>query len=277
MRRFLMPRDANDAAGATPTQPTLATPGTIAVHRALAILRCFEDGEHTKRLSDLARAVGLSPSTAHRLLSVLVADGFLSKDEDTERYRLGRTLVLLGQVGARDAHLHHVQTVLQETTRETGESTSVAVRDGAAALVIAAASSPQRLKFEHTVGSRIALHASGMGKILLAFADSDVGAVPGAQPLEAFTATTITDPVVLSDELAAIRSRGWAANHGERYEGVNGLSCPIRDAHGTVVAAIGIQGPANRFTSEQEKSLLRAIELAVDKLTGAIDPSLISP
>lgn len=259
------------SASAPQRSTTPATPGTIAVHRALAILRCFEDGERTKRLSDLARTLGLSPSTTHRILSVLVADGFLAKDEDTEKYRLGRALVLLGQIGARDAQFHLVQSVLHDLTLATGESTSIAVRDGLDALVVAAVASPQRFRFDHTVGSRIALHAGGMGKVLLAFGPPlDLH----ARPLERYTSSTITDGVALENELETVRARSWAANHGERYDGVNGLSRPIRNADGMVVAAIGIQGPANRFTPDRENDLLNSLAEAAAALTGTLDVTL---
>lgn len=272
-----MARDDHDPPGSMSAQQqstTPATPGTIAVHRALAVLRCFEDGERSKRLSDFSRTLGLSPSTTHRILSVLVSDGFLARDEDTERYRLGRTVVLLGQIGARDAQLDHVQSVLQDLTRATGESTAIAVRDGHDALVIAAVASPQRFRFDHTVGTRLALHAAGMGKVLLAFGPaSDLDALS----LEAYTETTITDRVALQRQLEQIRARGWASNHGERYDGVNGLSRPIRNGEGAVVAAIGVQGPANRFTATQENDLLSALAEATAALTGTLDVTLLLP
>jgi IclR family transcriptional regulator, acetate operon repressor len=260
----------------SPERPEGGTPGTVAVQRAMAVLRAFEAAEAEMRLSDIARVTSLSVSTTHRLLAALCADGFLSQDPDTERYRLGPVLVLLGQRGARDAGLHEAQTVLGELTLQTGESATLAVRSGVDAVVVAVSPSPQRLRFDHIIGSRIALHASGMGKVLLACGGAELAdEVRALGPLQPFTDHTITSHSKLVNELRTVRSLGWATNHEERYEGVGGIAAPVADTSGRVFAAVGVQGPSSRLHIADDSDLVAAVLAAGARLTGQLNSTLL--
>jgi DNA-binding IclR family transcriptional regulator len=101
-------------------------------------------------------------------------------------------------------------------------------------------------------GSVVPLHASALGKVLLAF---DPGAARSVvhQPLAALTNRTITDKVNLQRELAAIRDLGWAGSNGEVEPGVAGIAAPIRDAGGYVVAVVGIEGSAERVYDDRAR------------------------
>ena len=251
-----------------------ATPGTVAVQRALMVLKCFQDGEPELRLSAIARATSLSVSTTHRLLAALCDEGFLVQDPDTERYLLGPVLVLLGQRGARAGGLDEAHAVLSELTRHTGESTTLAVRSGNDAVVVALSPSPQRLRFDHGIGSRIALHASAMGKVLLACTGADLAAeVRTLGPMERFTRHTITSKTALTAELRAVRLRGWAHNLEERYDGVVGVAAPVLDDDSNAVAAIGVQGPSARVDAAESSELVAAVRDAARRLDGCLVPA----
>ncbi len=247
----------------------VAPPGTVAVQRALALLRCFEDGPAEQRLSDLARATDLSVSTAHRLLGALCADGFLEQDQDTERYRLGPTVVRLGLVGRPVIRRHDVQAVLQGLTASTGESATLAVREGDEVVVVAASTSHRQLRFEHGIGSRLAAHASAMGKVLLAAGTTDLtDEVRRLPKLARFTPETITSRTALAADLRVTRRRGWATNVEERFEGVSGVAAAVLDDDGAVVAAIGVQGPTQRVDTSATGETIRAVVEAAEQLRG---------
>ena len=251
-----------------------ATPGTVAVQRALMVLKCFRDGEPELRLSTIARDTGLSVSTTHRLLAALCDEGFLAQDPDTERYLLGPVLVLLGQRGARVGGLDEAHAVLSDLTQQTGESATLAVRSGTEAVVVALSPSPQRLRFDHGIGSRIALHASAMGKVLLACTGSDLGdEVRSLGSLERFTRHTITSKAALTVELRAARGRGWAHNVEERYDGVVGAAAPVMDENESAVAAIGVQGPSTRLDVSASSDLVEAVRAAARRLDGRLVPA----
>jgi IclR family acetate operon transcriptional repressor len=254
------------------------TPGAVAVHRAASVLRCFAGEEAELRLSDIARRTGLSPSTTHRLLTALVESGLLARDEGTDRYGLGPVLALIGARAARDAGLHRAVGVLHGLTSATGESATLAVRSGDAALVIATSSSPHRLRFDHAAGTRLPLHASAMGKVLLACGTGDLAdAVAALGPLERYTAATLTDRRRLVAQLRTVRERRWAVNREERYDGVVGLAAPVLGAAGVAVAALGVQGPSTRLDPYRDTRVLDAVRAAATSLDGFIDSALGAP
>lgn len=227
------------------------------------MLAGFADAPGDLRLTDIARSAGLSPSTTHRLLSALCDEGFLAQDPATERYRLGPAVLVLGQRAAEQAGFDRARPVLAALAEETGESASLSVRSGRQVLVVMLVPSRQPLRFDHGVGSTIAIHASAMGKVMLAFDPS--GTTPDG-PFERFTARTITSAKKLAAELAEIRRRGWAVNDAERYDGVTGVAAPVLGANGIVTAAIGVQGPTARIEALGIARLGETVRAAADAL-----------
>ena len=232
--------------------------GSASVHRALKILKCFGGDAKQMRLSDIAHETGLSISTVHRLLGALVADGFVVQNSETEKYELGPEVIRLGVRSAYEADEKHVRAVLDALAARTGESAALSYRVAGKdqGLVAECTPSTQRLRFDHELGSIVALHASAMGKVILAFGDSDLAAtVRNLGVLEKFTEKTRIG-ADLEHDLEEVRSRGWSFNDGERYDGVVGVAAPVFDATGKFVAAVGIQGPEVRVQREQVVSVV---------------------
>jgi IclR family acetate operon transcriptional repressor len=107
------------------------------------------------------------------------------------------------------------------------------------------------------VGRTSVAHATAVGKVVLAYR----GTVPGSG-LKAYTERTIVDPAVLEIEVARVRDRGWAEAVGEREEDLNAVAAPVLDRSGKLVAILGVQGPAIRFSPPAMRS---AVDLLVEK------------
>ena len=231
--------------------------GTQSVERAIAVLECFAASEQPLGLSEVSRVVGLTPSTAHRLLRALVSAGYVEQDPTNELYRLGIGAAVLGQRALEHSGYHLARPVLDELSARTRESASLGIRRGDEVVVIEQTTGASPLRFDHPAGSELAMHASAMGKALLAFTTRPIiDTVAALGPLIAFTERTHTDPTGLADELAAVVERGYATNVEERYVGVCGIAAPVRSAGGTAHAAVGLQGPSVRLTQD------RLVELA---------------
>jgi len=221
-------------------------------------LRSFEEGPAELRLAEVARKTQLDDGDAGQALATLCQDGFLDRTAHGT-YRLGQAVMVLGRRTAQATGLDGAETILQQLTARTGESSSLAVRRGAHAIVLLLAPSPQRLRVEHGVGSHLPLHASAMGKALSAFADQEPEiATTDLGRLDAFTSRTITSQSEFVAELRVARAQGWAVNHEERYEGVVGVAAPVIVAGRGAVAAIGVQGPAARLKPD-ERALTRLV------------------
>ena len=243
----------------------------------LAVLRCFEEGSAELRPAEIAARSGLDHDATERALGSLCAEEFLDRDAH-DNYRLGRALVVLGRRTEVATGLDTAEAQLKQLTARTGESSSLAVRSGPHAVVLLLAASPQRLRVEHGVGNRLPLHASAMGKALLAFGDQDPDVVAsGLGDLERFTSRTITTASDLAAELRATRARGWAVNREERYDGVVGVAAPVIVPGRGVVAAIGVQGPAARLHSPDEPGLTRLVERTAQRVADCLASGLPLP
>jgi IclR family acetate operon transcriptional repressor len=233
-----------------------ARSGTQAVERALAILDLFRDGPAEQGISEIARRVDLRVPTAHRIVRALVARQYLEQDGRTERYRLGTTVAVLGQHALAARRLDLARPVLDVLAETSGESSALTSRQGGTVLVVLKSASSRPLRFDHPLGDPVPVHASAMGKAMLAFSYTSVAeAVESLGRLERLTDRTVTTRRALSDELEKVRARGWGANNEERYEGVNGVAAPVfpggDPAMGPAWAAVGVHGPATRLTPDR--------------------------
>lgn len=212
--------------------------------RALAVLDCF-DAEHPHlSLSDVSRRARLPLSTAHRLVAELAAWGGLTRRPDG-RYVIGPRLWDLGLLAPVSLELRDAALpFLQDVSATTGDNAHLAVRDGSHALYVERISGRGSVPIVSRSGSRLPLHATGVGKVLLAFAPQDVVAA-AAQAARPFTPYTVTDRRVLLRQLANVRRRGYALTGEEMTIGTSSVAVPVLDGD-AVFAALGVVGPSTR-------------------------------
>lgn len=246
--------------------------GAQSVERAISVLQCFRRGPGELGITEISRLTHLNLSTAHRIVRALCAAQFMEQDADNERYRLGAALLVLGQRALEHSGFGAALPILEELAETTGESTSLGIRRGDEVIVILAAASRQRLRFDHEAGAGIGLHASGMGKVLLAFAvDSLRTSVDKLPALDRYTDTTITSRSALVAELEQIRVVGYAINRQERYDGVFGVAAPVLDRRGRANAAVGLQGPSVRLGVASLEELAVHVRDAADRIAVSVD------
>ena len=249
--------------------------GTQAIERSLAVLSCFMQADPELGITDIARSLELSPSTVHRIARALVGGGFLEQNERTNRYQLGRSLLLLGQVAQHSFGLDRAHPIAERLAEETGESVNLGIREPGVGVVAMSVASKHHLRFHQPPGTRAPLHASAIGKALLAFGgalEHELGALP---PLAPLTAQTITSLSALRAELTLTRERGWSFDDEESIPGVRCLGAPILGGRGEARAALALQSPSVRMSHERVEelrpALLRAaldIQFALPALPG---------
>ena len=245
--------------------------GTQSIERAVALLECVGASERSLGLSEIARAVGLTPSTTHRLLRALVVAGYVEQEPTTEQYRLGLGIAVLGQRALEHAGYRVAKPVLDGLSARTGESVSLGIRRGNEVVVIEQAASASPLRFDHPAGAELALHASAMGKVMLANAARSIEReVALLATFDRFTDRTITSPDAVVAELTAVRDRGWATNVEERHLGVCGIAAPILARSGVAHADIGVQGPSVRLTVDRLRELAPDVTAAADEIASLV-------
>ncbi|MEU3528218.1 IclR family transcriptional regulator [Streptomyces sp. NPDC038707] len=245
------------------------------IERAAAILRLLAGGPRRLGLGEVAASLGLAKGTAHGILRTLQHVDFVEQDTATGKYQLGAALLHLGT-----SYLD----VNELRSRSLNWADALAARSGEAVrlgtplegrvLVVHHVFRPDDSFQTLDVGALLPLHASSLGKVLLAFGTAT--AEPAQEPgPEAYTRHTLVDPERLGRALAAVREAGWAAEIQEMSMGEAGIAAPIRGHGGLVVGAIGLSGPVERICDGQGLprpaliSLVREAARAVSRDLGA--------
>lgn len=239
---------------------------TQSVSRALSILRCFTDQTPVLRVTDICNRLDLTPSLVSRLLTTLEHEGYVERDEDTGFYRLGRMIFTLGGV-ALNANRLRMEAMgdMQQVSMTLRLGVNLAVLDQDSIFYLAHVESPETPRRYTLIGRHNPLHATGMGKVLLAHLSDDARAeIIQRLHLHPYSVHTITDRDRLETELKQVRAQGWALEMEELALGRACISSPVRDQTGDVVAAISISGPltALRWHERRDMLISAAIELA---------------
>jgi DNA-binding IclR family transcriptional regulator len=231
------------------------------VQRATAILRAAADRADGETASGLARASGLSTSTALRLIHTLEREGFLARRSDG-RYTIGLALARLGR-GAEAGDLIDAATraALDRLAAETRETVTLSVVRGGEALdVVLQIDTPHMVKAVSWVGRRYPLHASSSGKVLLAALDS--------ARFDRFLLGRLEQPRELRREIERVRAQGYADIVDELEEGLASVSVPITERGERLSAILNVTGPTFRFDAERRTAALTPMRAAASQIEG---------
>jgi DNA-binding IclR family transcriptional regulator len=235
-----------------------ATRQVAAVQRAVAILGELAEARTELGTNEIARRTGINVSTISRILATLVSGGLVEHVDATGRYRLGLGVVRLANaVHARLdirslAHPH-----LAELASRTKETATVSVPGDHEAITLDFVQSPLSVRSVAEVGRASAAHATAVGQVVVAHG----GSLP-AGGLISYTERTIVDVAALEVEVSRVRERGWAEAAGEREEDLNAVAAPVLSPAGALVAILGVQGPAVRFSP---RAMHSAAELLLER------------
>ncbi|RKQ32655.1 IclR family transcriptional regulator [Oceanobacillus halophilus] len=240
----------------TKSQPQILS----SVRNALRILKSFSTFEPTKKVSELAESLGLAKSTVSRILSTLASEGFVTKDEKTNEYRLGLSVLTLGGIVTNNLEIHkEAAPVLYKLVNNTGETAHLAIMDGLDTIYIHKEECNHPVRILTHLGRRNPSYCTSSGKVLLAFNDENVTEEVIAKGLIKHMPNSITDPFELRNELGTIRKQGYAVSTEELTEGTRSVAAPIRDYTGTVVSAITVVGPIQRMKNHKIRDIAKKV------------------
>ncbi|MFT3820995.1 MAG: IclR family transcriptional regulator [Rubrivivax sp.] len=215
--------------------------------KGLAVVELLARSEKPLSQAQIARELGIVRSNVHRLMQALEETRFVWRDEDSGTYSAAIKLWELGSAVLAKLDLRrHAQRQMEELMRSTGESVHLSVLDGVQVVYVHKVESLNPVRAYTQIGGRAEAFCVATGKIQLAFASPSL-LTEVSDSLRPFTDRTITDPQAFLREMKRVRTAGYAINRGEWRDGVWGIAAPITDIRGTVIAALGISGPAERF------------------------------
>src|SRR2546426_3268512 len=217
------------------------------IERAAAILRLLAGGSRRMGLGEVASSLGLAKGTAHGILRTLQHVDFVEQDPATGKYQLGAALLHLG-TSYLDVNELRSRSInwADALAARSGEAVRLGTPLEGRVLVIHHVFRPDDTLQTLDVGALLPLHASSLGKVLLAFGATPVDALLEDAP-EPYTRHTLVHPEEINRALAEIRDLGWGAEVQEMSMGEAGIAAPIRGQGGLVVGAIGVSGAVERI------------------------------
>jgi IclR family KDG regulon transcriptional repressor len=237
-------------------------------------LKCFQALELLAQepyefpLSELAARLEQPLASVHRLVATLVEAGFAEQDGASRRYRLAGKALWAGAGYLRNSAVYRASfLVMQETARTSPGLIHLGALHGEWVLYLHTVGSPSRLYLYADTGERRPLHATGLGKAILAWQPAELVNRIGVQKLQRFTKHTICSVSDLKEELKGIRQRGYAIDNEEGVMGLRCVAAPIFDASGVSVAALSLSAPAQVLSSQAIEEVAAQIREAAMKIS----------
>lgn len=252
------------------------------LEKAILVLGKIAVSSRPVGLADLASEIELPRPTIHRILQQLADMGLILRAPQKDRYHVGPTMMRLSALALASRNAHPpTRAVLQDLVDEIDETCNVGMLDQDEVVYIERVEGSSSLRLHLQVGSRVALHCTAIGKLLIAEQHKNVRTrILNAKPLKKFTENTLTDEGDLEAEFAAIRANGYSYNNEEFELGLTGIAVPIRDARKKAVAALAIHAPLPRMNRDTALSYLPAMQARARKVSeiwGLVDEAPDEP
>ena len=247
-----------------------------ALDKGLTLLRALARTERAT-LTEIALSAGMVPSTAHRMLNTMQRHGITTFEESTQHWMVGVEAFRIGSSFMRRTNLVEASRgVMHDLMEESGETANMAIADDGDVVFINQVETNDPIRAFFRPGTRGHMHASGIGKALLAeLSRGEVEAILSRKGLPEFTAKTLTSPEALFANLAATRARGWSLDDEERALGMRCLAAAIFNEHGEVVAGVSISGPVVRLPDARLAELgarVRRAAVVITEKIGGVPP-----
>jgi IclR family transcriptional regulator, pca regulon regulatory protein len=216
------------------------------LERGLAVIRAFDADHRELGLSDVARATGLTRATARRFLLTLERLGYVNSSGG--RFSLRPRVLELGYPYLSSLSLPEVaQPHMEELVARVNESSSISVLDDTDIVYVVRVPTRRIMSITLSVGTRLPAYATSMGRVLLAaLPDDELDARLQRIEVRPLTPRTVKDIAALRAVLETVRRKGYAATDQELEEGLRSIAAPLRDASGSVVAALNLSVHASR-------------------------------
>ncbi|MFV2043475.1 MAG: IclR family transcriptional regulator [Anaerolineales bacterium] len=241
------------------------------VDRALQVLLQFDEAHPVWSADELAAVLGLHRSIIYRILATLEHSRFVTQNGKRGMFRLGPSLVSLGNVVLSGIDLRQVAAPrMADVVRETGETAFLTVLSGDESVCIDKVESPIPIRVTLTIGSRHPLHAGASNKILLAYLPKAQIETYIAEGLNPITPNTIVEADLLKKDLEEIRRKGFAFSIGELTPGMAAIGAPILDSNGSLEGALSISGLSTSFGDERLPMLVQAVCRAAEDISSQL-------
>lgn len=244
--------------------------------RALAIMNRLAAADEGVTLTEVAQQVGLSPSTAHRLLTTLEQERYVQFDAERRHWSVGVQAFVAGSAFLKTRSLvaaarPHMRALMEESE----ETVNLAVEDQAEAIYLSQVECRQMMRAFARPGGRVPLHCSSVGKALLsAMPDSGLAKILHRQGLSRVTIKTINTTAALREDLGPARDRGYAIDDEEHAVGLRCIAAVVFNENADALAAVSLSGPMARIPDERIPLLGDLVRRKADAITAQLGGAL---
>ncbi|WP_157249575.1 IclR family transcriptional regulator [Nonomuraea typhae] len=240
------------------------------LERALDALELLAEGQETT-LAGLAKRLGASRATVHRLLAVLQARGYVRHVPETHEYRLGPALNDLTARSDSGSLVSLAAPVLAELSGLTGETINLAVLRRGRIVWADTVDAVHAIRLTTTLGERVPPHATAIGKaVLAALPEAEWGALLGREPYPRLTPSSCTTLAALRPALDEARACGYALDEEESEIGGICLAAAVLGRAGRPIGAISVSAVAARLPRTQWRQVGEAVHEACARLSAWI-------
>ncbi|MCF6327361.1 MAG: IclR family transcriptional regulator [Devosiaceae bacterium] len=251
------------------TQNNNMTGSTVqALDRGLMLLVALTR-EGSVTLTDIALKVGMPPSSAHRVLITLQKHGFVEFNETTQEWAIGIEAFRVGNSYLERTNLVEMaQQVMRNLMEETGETANLAIGSDGQVVFVSQVETHNPIRAFFRPGTRGHMHASGIGKALLAdMSQTEVEKILQKTGLPEFTSNTLVSPDALFADLKKTANRRWSFDDEERYMGMRCVAASIYNSVGKAIAGISVSGPTIRFSDIEVDEIGPRVRRSADQIT----------
>ena len=256
------PRDWDDKT----TQNTIKS-----LDRAMEVFEYLSEAQG-KALTTLSSEMGQSPATVYRILITLEGRGLVEFEPIEQVWHIGpRAFIIGARFLRRTSLVDRARPIMRKLMEQTGETANLGIEQDGSVLFLSQVETHATIRAFFPPGTLSPMHASGIGKALLAqMSDERLASVMKARSMEAFTQFTITNPADLRTDLSDIRACGYSYDREEKNLGMRCIAAPVFDNNAEAIAGISVSGPTSRIDSDKLSDLAQSVMEAAKSLTSAI-------
>lgn len=249
----------------------IESPST-AVERTLLILEAVAQRQTGMSNADFSRKLKIPKSSASYILRTLEQHGYLRRDKEDGKYRLGMKVLGLSRGALSSVNVRGVALpIMRHLVEQVHITTHLAILDNDEAVYVEKVEAPGFVKMDTWIGRRMEVHTTGVGKAILAFLDpKEQEAIIRRRGLKKFTPLTITSPYKMMKEFERVRQMGYAVDDEENSLGVRCVGAAIFNAQGKVEASVASTGTITEVPRDAVPRLAEMVKEAARRISHQI-------
>ncbi len=217
--------------------------------KVLKVLECLSDTRTPLTISEVCQKTNLDRPTTYRALLTLVESGYAFRDEKAKTFRLSYKLLSMARfMLSEEKNADTIRSTLRKISHETGETCHYSILEGFETVITMREKGNQIVSVDFKIGDRGLLHATSIGKVILAYQSEEFIKLALSKPMERLTPFTICSAQELRRELTRIKTTGLATDDNEMVEGMRCVAVPIIEAGNIIRSGISMSGPVSRYT-----------------------------